>query len=259
MLLADSNFANSRNSTFEQHIMTATKGRGVDLVLNSLPGELLLASVRCLAKNGRFCEIGKLNFSNNTPLGLSLFSNNISFHGILLDSLFDDNRERYDVVKLVSDGFKNGAVRPLPVTIFDDTEVEQAFRLATGEHIGKVVLKIRDEESRASRLATPKYVSAIPRTYFKAEKSYLLVGGLGGFGLELTNWLIGRGATKVVLTSRRGLYSGYQSLCVRKWKSRGISILISTIDCSTVAGATKNIEETLRLGLVDGIFNLAAV
>nr|XP_018912187.1 PREDICTED: fatty acid synthase-like [Bemisia tabaci] len=257
--LADSNFANSRNSNFEQHLMTATKGRGVDLVLNSLPGELLLASVRCLAKNGRFCEIGKLNFSNNTPLGLSLFSNNVSFHGILLDSLFDDSGESCDVVKLVSDGFKNGAVRPLPVTLFDDTEVEQAFRLATGEHIGKVVLKIRDEESRASRLATPKYVSAIPRTYFKAEKSYLLVGGLGGFGLELTNWLIGRGATKVVLTSRRGVYSGYQSLCVRKWKSRGISVLISTIDCSSVAGATKNIEKTLRLGPVGGIFNLAAV
>lgn len=77
--------------------------------------------------------------------------------------------------------------------------------------------------------------------------------------MELTNWLIERGATKVVLTSRRGIRNGYQSLCVRKWKSRGIQVLISTLDCSTVAETTKLLEETSKLGPLGGIFNLAAV
>ncbi|CAH0393331.1 unnamed protein product [Bemisia tabaci] len=261
--LTDESFANSRNSSFEQHIRAETKGRGVDLVLNSLAGEMLLASVRCLAKDGRFCEIGKLDLSNNTPLGMSIFLKNITFHGILLDSLFDvnsNNEEKHEVVRLVSDGLMDGAIRPLPVTLFNENEVEQAFRfIATGAHIGKVVLKIRSEESRETLPATPKFVPAIPRTYIKAEKSYLLVGGLGGFGLELTNWLIERGATKVVLTSRRGIRNGYQSLCVRKWKSRGIQVLISTLDCSTVAETTKLLEETSKLGPLGGIFNLAAV
>jgi len=49
--------------------MTATNGRGVDLVLNSLAEEKLLASVRCLARGGRFLEIGKFDLANNNPLG----------------------------------------------------------------------------------------------------------------------------------------------------------------------------------------------
>ncbi|NEU33077.1 zinc-binding dehydrogenase, partial [bacterium LRH843] len=54
--LTDANIANSRDTSFEQHIMKQTKGRGVDLVLNSLAHEMLQASVRCLAKDGRFLE-----------------------------------------------------------------------------------------------------------------------------------------------------------------------------------------------------------
>lgn len=50
-------------------VMTETDGRGVDLVLNSLAEEKLLASVRCLAAGGRFLEIGKFDLANNNPLG----------------------------------------------------------------------------------------------------------------------------------------------------------------------------------------------
>nr|CAD7446740.1 unnamed protein product [Timema bartmani] len=63
------NIANSRDTTFEQHVLTETQGRGVDLVLNSLSEDKLQASVRCLAKDGHFLEIGKYDLSNNNPLG----------------------------------------------------------------------------------------------------------------------------------------------------------------------------------------------
>ncbi len=49
---------------------------GVDLVLNSLAEEKLQASLRCLARHGRFLEIGKYDLSNNTPLGVSQMYNN---------------------------------------------------------------------------------------------------------------------------------------------------------------------------------------
>ena len=42
---------------------------GVDMVLNSLAEEKLQASLRCLARHGRFLEIGKYDLSNNSPLG----------------------------------------------------------------------------------------------------------------------------------------------------------------------------------------------
>lgn len=47
------------------------------------------------------------------------------------------------------------------------------------------------------------------------KKTYILIGGLGGFGLELADWLIVRGAKKLVLSSRRGFSSGYQRKRVR--------------------------------------------
>lgn len=259
--LTDRNIGNSRDTSFEQLILTETNGRGVDLVLNSLAGEKLQASVRCLANGGRFLEIGKFDLSNNTALGMSLFLKNTSFHGILLDALFDvDCPEKKELVRLVSEGIKNGAVRPLPATVFSEQQIEQGFRfMATGKHIGKVLLKIRNEEPEKVTQPNLKSVASIPRTYMNPDKSYVLVGGLGGFGLELANWLITRGAKYIVLTSRSGVRTGYQALCIRRWREIGINVTVSTEDVTTLAGAEKLIKQTSKLAPVGGIFNLAAV
>lgn len=259
--LTEANIANSRDTSFEQHIMRQTKGRGVDVILNSLAEDKLQASVRCLAKDGRFLEIGKYDLSNNSNLGMAVFLKNTAFHGILLDALFESSSpEKREVVRLVTEGIKTGAVIPLPSTVYSDRQVEQAFRfMASGKHIGKVLLKIRDEEEPKKVKPAPKTVDAIPRSYMDSEKSYVLVGGLGGFGLELANWLITRGAKKLVLTSRSGIRSGYQSLCVRRWREKGVQILISTADVTSLSGAEQLLKEAASLGPVAAIFNLAAV
>lgn len=231
--------------------------------MNSLAEDKLQASVRCLAKDGRFLEIGKLDLSNNSSLGMSVFLKNTTFHGILLDSLFDaksDNVDKMEVVRLLSEGIKNGAVNPLPASVFSESQVEQAFRfIGSGKHIGKVVLKIRDEESTAVMKPLTKLVNAIPRSYMNPDKTFVLVGGLGGFGLELANWLIVRGAKNIVLTARSGITTGYQAACVRTWKESGVNVLISKADCSTLNGAKKLIDDSNQLGPVGGVFNLAAV
>ncbi|XP_017773704.1 PREDICTED: fatty acid synthase [Nicrophorus vespilloides] len=262
--LTDNCIGNSRDTTFEQLVLTETNGRGVDLVLNSLAASQLQASVRCLAIGGRFCEIGKVDLSNNSPLGMGVFLKNTTFHGILLDAQFDgkiDSPDKLAIVRLVNEGIANGTVRPLPNTVYADSQAEQAFRyMASGKHIGKVLLKIRDEEARKTMLPKPMTVSAIPKSYMDPEKVYVLVGGLGGFGLELADWLITRGAKKIVLTSRSGIKTGYQSLCIRRWrKNQGISVKISTADATCVEGAKKLLHESALLGPIGGIFNLAAV
>ena len=76
--------------------------------------------------------------------------------------------------------------------------------MAAGKHIGKVLIQIRDEASHS--LALP----AIRRFACNPEKSYLLIGGLGGFGLELAGWLAERGAKHLVITSRGGVRTGFQ-------------------------------------------------
>jgi fatty acid synthase len=77
--LTDHNIGNSRDTTFEQLIMTETNGRGVDLVLNSLSEQKLQASLRCLALGGRFLEIGKFDLNKNNRLGRLFFFNLFHF------------------------------------------------------------------------------------------------------------------------------------------------------------------------------------
>uniref|UniRef100_W4VRN6 Fatty acid synthase n=1 Tax=Corethrella appendiculata TaxID=1370023 RepID=W4VRN6_9DIPT len=259
--LTDKHIGNSRDCSFEQMIRRETQGRGVDLVLNSLAEEKLQASIRCLGLNGRFLEIGKFDLNNNSPLGMSVFLKNTSFHGILLDSVMEGDDEIIaEVVNLVAAGIRNGAVRPLPTSVFNDQQVEQAFRfMASGKHIGKVVIKVREEEKQKRVQPTPKLITSIPRTYLHKEKSYVLIGGLGGFGLELTNWLVIRGATKIVLTSRSGVKTGYQALMIRRWRDRGVTVVVDTNDVTSSSGAQKLLNEAGKLGPVGGIFNLAAV
>ncbi|XP_056626779.1 fatty acid synthase [Triplophysa dalaica] len=260
-LTADS-FANSRDASFEQHVLFHTQGKGVDLVLNSLAEEKLQASLRCLARHGRFLEIGKYDLSNNTPLGMALFLKNVSFHGILLDALFEEgNREWEEVSELLKAGIANGVVQPLRTTVFERNQVEDAFRyMAQGKHIGKVLLQVRSEEKSSTVSTTsPLSIPAICRTFYPASLSYIITGGLGGFGLELAHWLTERGARKLVLTSRSGIRNGYQAKRVREWQAMGIQVLVSTSDVSTLEGTERLITEACRLGPVGGIFHLAMV
>lgn len=259
--LTDRNIGNSRDTSFEQLVLSETNGRGVDVVLNSLSEEKLQASARCLAMGGRFLEIGKFDLSNDAALGMSLFLKNTSFHGILLDAICEyDCPERREVVQLVREGMKNGAIRPLPATVFSEQQIEESFRfMATGKHIGKVLLKIREEEKQKIAQPAPKTVTAIPRTYMNPDKLYILVGGLGGFGLELAEWMINRGARYLVLTSRSGICTGFQAMCIRRWRERGVNVTISTANVATLAGARQLITESNKIAPVGGIFNLAAV
>lgn len=271
--LSDDNFANSRDTSFEQHVLRQTNGQGVDVVLNSLSEEKLQASVRALGSHGRFLEIGKYDLSQNNPLGMSAFLKNIAFHGILLDALFVTGakvpliirEQKRQVAALVRDGIKSGAVRPLKSEVFSRDQVEQAFRfMASGKHIGKVMVQIREEEldNKKFRLEAPASairLRALPRTTFHPLKSYIITGGLGGFGLELAYWLVQRGARHLVLTSRTGPRDAYQKLSLERLKQLGVQILVYTKSTLTVASAGKLLQAAEQLGPVGGIFNLAMV
>lgn len=73
---------NSRDTSFLEGVQRATSGRGVDLVLNSLSGELLHASWNCVAEFGKMIEIGKRDLIGHGKLALDIFELNRSYHGI---------------------------------------------------------------------------------------------------------------------------------------------------------------------------------
>jgi NADPH:quinone reductase-like Zn-dependent oxidoreductase len=78
---------NSRDSSFVEGVMRETGGRGVDLVLNSLSGELLHESWRCVAKYGAMMELGKRDILGSGRLNMINFQDNKSYHGVDLNSL----------------------------------------------------------------------------------------------------------------------------------------------------------------------------
>lgn len=88
--LKPENIGNSRDVSFQRMIMTNTRGRGVDYVLNSLSGEKLQASIKCLAKHGVFIEIGKYDMVNRTKIDMRCFEKDIAFRSMFVENLFGD-------------------------------------------------------------------------------------------------------------------------------------------------------------------------
>lgn len=73
---------NSRDSSFVADVMTHTNGKGVDVVLNSLSGDLLHASWACVADFGTMVEIGKRDFRRRAKLSMEAFEQNRTFVGL---------------------------------------------------------------------------------------------------------------------------------------------------------------------------------
>lgn len=87
--LAEDHIGDSRSTTFEGLVCNATRGKGVHLALNSLAGDKLQATVRCLGNWGKLLEIGKYDILNHTPLDMRPMLNNVSFEGIDVDRVMN--------------------------------------------------------------------------------------------------------------------------------------------------------------------------
>lgn len=199
--IPDAHIFNSRDTTFAQGIVRLTESRGVDVVLNSLAGEPLRLSWRCIARFGRFVELGQKDIVGNTGLDMEPFLRNVSFHSVnMLDLLDHDLAATAQVFSEVVDMLKAGIARPItPITKFPLARAEEAFRLMQmGRHVGKIVLEARDEDTV---LATPHGVAPIS---FRPDATYILAGGSGGLGRCIAEWMARSGAKNIALLARSG-------------------------------------------------------
>jgi NADPH:quinone reductase-like Zn-dependent oxidoreductase len=72
----------SRSTTFAKEILAATGGRGVDVILNSLTGELLDETWRICADGGTMVEIGKRDILDRKQLAMEPFDRNCSYRAL---------------------------------------------------------------------------------------------------------------------------------------------------------------------------------
>lgn len=77
--IPSSNIFNSRSTIFASELMEVTNGYGVDVILNSLTGDLLDASWRCIAPGGTMVELGKKDMLDRNHLSMEPFGRNASY------------------------------------------------------------------------------------------------------------------------------------------------------------------------------------
>jgi len=188
----------SRSLLFADEIMRLTGGEGVDVVLNSLSGEAMERSLGLLRPFGRFLELGKRDFYENSAVGLRPFRHNVSYFGIDADQLpLRRPALAAELFAEIGAGLRDGSLRPLPHRLYDYADAVEAFRLMqSAGHIGKVVLAPGAALPAAAHTATPFRA--------RADRTYLVTGGMGGFGLETARWLAAQGVQHLALVSRRG-------------------------------------------------------
>ena len=76
------NIFHSRDASFVSDLLRVTNGAGCDIVLNSLSGELLHESWKCVASFGKMIELGKRDFAGHGSLKMQPFGANRSFIGV---------------------------------------------------------------------------------------------------------------------------------------------------------------------------------
>jgi phthiocerol/phenolphthiocerol synthesis type-I polyketide synthase C len=188
----------SRSLSFADEIREITGGRGVDVVLNSLSGEAMDRSLELLKPFGRFLELGKRDFYLNRRFHPRALRQNISYFAIDIDQL---PLRRPDLARSllaeIAAALANGEIRPLAHRVFSFAEIEDAFRLMQSSgHIGKLVL-VPGENAGVRLHRAPEFA-------LRRDGTYLVTGGLDGFGFEAARWLVAHGAGAIALLGRRG-------------------------------------------------------
>jgi acyl transferase domain-containing protein/NADPH:quinone reductase-like Zn-dependent oxidoreductase/NAD(P)-dependent dehydrogenase (short-subunit alcohol dehydrogenase family)/acyl carrier protein len=228
-LVGANHVLDSRSLAFADDVLALTGGEGVDVVLNSLAGEAINRNLRILRPFGRFLELGKRDFYENTRIGLRPFRNNITYFGIDADQLM---AERPALTKQLFGElmqlFEQGELSPLPFRAFPATQAVEAFRyMQQSRQIGKVVLNFDGGVGPAQRLAPPPLSLQLD-----ADGTYLVTGGTRGFGLATACWLARKGARHLMLLSRRGTADPEGATSIADLQAKGVQVRTVACDVS---------------------------
>ena len=247
--------ADSRSLQFSSQVMEWTDGQGVDVILNALTGEFLVKSWSLLAAGGRFIEIGKQDIVQNAPLPMEIFNRNTLFAAVDLDRIFLNHPKTiHRLLREARIYFQKGIFKPPPCNIYPAAQCHAAFQLmAKGQHIGKILLKMANETLEA----LPKIE---PKPLFDGDSTYMITGGLSGFGLATAKWIAERGGRHLLLLSRNGPTTAEAHNTLKEFEEKQIQVKIARADVGQFEQLTTTLKEYLPLmPPLKGIFHSAMV
>jgi len=236
MGLDEDHISDSRSLEFEDKFRAVTGGRGFDVVLDSLAGEFVDASLRLVAPGGIFLEMGKTDIRD--PDVVAQEHPGVRYRAF---DLFEPGRARMHQYMLELAGlFGAGVLRPLPVTTFDIRRAPAALRyLSHARHVGKVVMVMPDAW---------------------AAGTVLITGGTGMAGSALARHVVTHhGARNLVLLSRRGPDAPGAAELVAQLEAAGAHVRVVACDAADRAALAKVIADIPAQHPLSAVIHAAGV
>ncbi|WP_234334874.1 type I polyketide synthase [Streptomyces sp. NRRL S-118] len=206
----DRHIANSRTLDFADRFLEETGGRGVDIVLNSLAGDFVDASLRLLPRGGHFLELGKADVRDP---------------GTIADHHPGTTYRPFDLVEAgpetvgtmlteLLELFEAGVLHPLPLAVHDVRHARRAFRtLSQGKHTGKLVLTMPP--------------------VFDPHGTVLITGGTGTLGSAVARHLVGEhGVRHLLVAGRQGAEAEGATDLVRELAGLGADVTVRACDAA---------------------------
>nr|WP_175548187.1 type I polyketide synthase [Saccharopolyspora flava] len=211
--VADDRIASSRTAEFEQLF------NPVDVVLDSLAGELVDASLRLMRPGGRFVEMGKTDVRDAAEVA--------AVHGGVRYRAFDlaeaGGVRLGEILRAIVGLFETGALQPLPTKVWDVRQAGEAFwYMSRARHVGKLVLTTPREET---------------------DGWVVVTGASGVLGGVVARHVVSEwGVRRVLLLSRRGQDAPGTDALVRELTSAGAEVRVAACDVADRDALTETLS-----------------
>jgi hypothetical protein len=141
---------------------------------------------------------------------------------------------------------------PTIASVIPAKQIQEAFRtMQTALHIGKIVIRM-PEDHQLLELVAPK-----PTAVFKRDRSYLLVGGLGGLGRAVATWMAENGAGELIFLSRTARNDPEKLAFVNELRSQECQVHLIPGNVGNMGDVRKAVEMATRP--IAGVINMAMV
>ena len=244
----------SRSLNYSEEVMALTDGRGVDVVFNSSPGEIMAQNLHVAGEFARIIEIGKADIYFGGVMDLKPFDRNLTFYAVDMDRMFLHKPAlARQVTREVLDKMSAGEYAPLPYTSYGLDQVGEAFdSIIRSSHTGRVVLDLTED--------SPVVRPEIPTVDIDPAGVYLVTGGFGAFGTAIARWLVDEGARALVLVGRSGATTDRAKEALAELASAGVVVTEELLDISDYDAVLQMVERVKETGRqLAGIFHTAGL